>query len=257
MLNYEDIFGHYIVWVYTIPIGWTVVKLVYNHFEDRKKILQLEKEKATKELNGLKAQIHPKFLSSTLRHLHKLTLEKSDLAPEVIEKLSEILDYLIYQTQEDHVFLKQELEMLENYLAIEQIRHGTALNLDYQIQLDHSNALIPPALLLSIMEYLFRFPLEGTNPPFEVTLQINQSGSTLNITAKKRPFTDAYSNIEDEALNKLKRQLNLACPNQNELNLEFQQDYQFLSLELSLQGALKESSILQANSSLSSLSQTP
>ncbi|MEM6805927.1 MAG: histidine kinase, partial [Bacteroidota bacterium] len=87
----------YLVPAYFFSIIFLFVKMIKNRTEERGQVARLEKEKVVSELNFLKAQIHPHFLFNTLNNLYALTLVKSDKAPEVVAKLSEMLDYMLYQ----------------------------------------------------------------------------------------------------------------------------------------------------------------
>ena len=83
--------------------------------------MKIEKGKA--ELELLKSQINPHFLFNTLNNLYGLIVEKSDEAPEVVLKLSDMLRYTIYEGKEEFVFLKNEIVYLENYIALHKIRY--------------------------------------------------------------------------------------------------------------------------------------
>ena len=74
------------------------------------------------ELKILKAQVHPHFLFNTLNNLYGLTIEKSDDAPNLVLRLSEILDYILYRCDEKYVLLAEEINNLKNYIKIEKIR---------------------------------------------------------------------------------------------------------------------------------------
>ncbi|MEL6943887.1 MAG: histidine kinase [Bacteroidota bacterium] len=109
----------------------TVALLAIDTYNDRQKeklrIEQLEKEKIANELKFLKAQINPHFLFNTLNNLYSYVVNQSPKAPDIIMQLSGMLDYVLYRSQKDRVALKEELECLENFIALEQIRYGERL----------------------------------------------------------------------------------------------------------------------------------
>ena len=86
------------------------------------------------ELKLLKSQIHPHFLFNTLNNIYSLALQKSDRTPDAVLKLSELLDYLIYQGEADEVSLDKEIQFIRNYLELEQLRYGDRLKVDFGIQ---------------------------------------------------------------------------------------------------------------------------
>ena len=94
----------------------------------------MKQEKLQAELKFLKAQIHPHFLFNTLNNLYALTLKKSDSAPDVVLKLSDLLNYMLYECNATWVQLKKEIELLENYLVLEKIRYGGRLDIIYNFR---------------------------------------------------------------------------------------------------------------------------
>lgn len=110
---------------FTILVA-TAIMLVRRSFIAQKTNTELDKLKyetelklKEAELKLLKAQIHPHFLFNTLNNLYGLTLEKSDEAPDLVLRLSDILDYILYRCDKKSVFLSDELASLKNYIEIE------------------------------------------------------------------------------------------------------------------------------------------
>ena len=101
-------------------------------------------------------QIHPHFLFNTLNTLYGFTLKKSDLAPELILKLSNLLDYILYQVNKPLVSLEDELLHIEDYIALEKMRFQNALNITVNITNFKKDILIPPMLLLPFVENAFK-----------------------------------------------------------------------------------------------------
>ena len=79
------------------------VKLLKHWYRIQRVNQMLAKEKLEAELNFLKSQVHPHFLFNTLNNLYALTLKKSEQSPEVVLKLSEMLDYMLYQCNEEKI----------------------------------------------------------------------------------------------------------------------------------------------------------
>ena len=85
---------------------------------------ELANQTLQSELKFLKSQINPHFLFNTLNSLYALTLKKSDLAPEIVLKLSEMMRYMLYECNEKYVPLDKEVNYVINYLDLEKLRHG-------------------------------------------------------------------------------------------------------------------------------------
>jgi len=106
LTNIPALLGQYILWVYFFTFFTVLVKLIKDHFEQKKKEESLKKDKATAELGFLKAQLHPHFLFNTLNNLYTLTLYKSDEAPDIVLKLAQILDYTLHQDKNEGIAIQ-------------------------------------------------------------------------------------------------------------------------------------------------------
>lgn len=115
---------------YPIPAIAAGVVIFKRWYLTQQHSLVLEKEKLEAELNFLKAQIHPHFLFNTFNNLYALTLIKSDKAPDIVIKLSELLDYMLYNSNEKEVKLQKEINQLKGYIDLGKIRYGERLNME-------------------------------------------------------------------------------------------------------------------------------
>ena len=89
--------------IYLVVAVVSIIKLLRISFEQQENARELDKEKTEAELKFLKSQIHPHFLFNTLNNLYALTLDKSDRAPEVVLKLSDLLNYMLYECNEPYI----------------------------------------------------------------------------------------------------------------------------------------------------------
>ncbi|MBF9143973.1 sensor histidine kinase [Hymenobacter properus] len=117
---------------------------------------QLMRENFQAELQLLKAQIHPHFLFNTLNNLYALTLRQSDEAPDVVRRLAGLLRFVVEQSHTPLVSLRAELNLLRNYLALEQLRYGPRLQLGLEVGELPASGRIAPLLLLPLVENAFK-----------------------------------------------------------------------------------------------------
>ncbi len=80
-------------------------------------------------------QLHPHFLFNTLNTLYGFALKKSDAAPDMILKLSDLLDYILYQVDKPSVLLSDEIKHIENYIALEKMRFQDSLDVNFSKKL--------------------------------------------------------------------------------------------------------------------------
>jgi len=150
------------------------VKLFEYWYVNQMKNQVLQKQKLESELKFLKSQIHPHFLFNTLNNLYALTLDKSEEAPEVVVKLSDLLSYMLYECNAPRVPLEKELDLLQDYMALEKIRYRNELKVDFDVQGRTSGKLIAPLLLIPFVENGFKHGLSKQikNPWINITMEV-------------------------------------------------------------------------------------
>ncbi|MEM9920702.1 MAG: histidine kinase, partial [Bacteroidota bacterium] len=133
--------------------------LAWESHQERRKELErmhlLEKEKIATELKFLKAQINPHFLFNTLNNLYSYVVTNSPKAPDMILRLSSILDYVLYKSQQANVPLQEEVETIGHFLELEQIRYGDRLKVAFEAEGNMTNP-VSPLILLSLVENAFK-----------------------------------------------------------------------------------------------------
>lgn len=122
-------------------------------FEVNRQKEAVQQKQVEMELNLLKSQINPHFLFNVLNSIYALSLKKSDQAPGIVLKLADIMRYMLYETRQDKVALHKEIQVLQDYIAIEKIRLGHAAeSVKVAIEGDTGNYRIAPALLIPFVE---------------------------------------------------------------------------------------------------------
>lgn len=139
------------------------------------------------ELNFLKAQIHPHFLFNTLNNLYALTLNNSPASPKVVLDLSQILRYMLYECNTDYVPLKKDVEVIKNYIALEQLRHGDRLDLNLKIKGEITGQQIAPLLMIPLIENAFK---HGASEMIEeawinIVLEVEPNAIKLKVSNSK------------------------------------------------------------------------
>ncbi|MGB3151381.1 MAG: histidine kinase [Maribacter sp.] len=141
--------------VYVISF-FTAIKLTIDWLRESAKLHDLERRQLKTELRFLRSQVSPHFFFNTLNNIYSLTLEKSDKAPEVVLKLSELMRYLLYATKKQRQDLKSEIECIQNYIDLERIRFDNSLEIDVHISGNLKNYTIAPMLLVPLVENCFK-----------------------------------------------------------------------------------------------------
>ncbi len=199
----------------------TFLFLVLRLYVEKQHLLKLNEQKKTAELVALKNQLNPHFLFNTLNNLYALTLKKSDDAPKVIQKLSEILDYILYRCNDDYVSLDKEIELIENYLSLEKIRYADRVKISFSKNVTGQEK-VAPLLLLTFVENAFKHGVAN---------EINQALININISKKREQLIFSVENSkpisaepitekESIGLQNIKKQLELLYPKAYDLIIE-------------------------------------
>lgn len=230
--------GTYLFRVYFFGFLFLFIKMVKNDAREKNQMELLKKEKAVSELNFLKAQIHPHFLFNTLNNLYALTLDKSDKAPTVVEKLSEMLDYMLYQANEDKVAISREVELIQNFIDLEMLRYGDRLKLRFDKEIEGHEASIAPMVLLSIVENAFKHGVSGSlgTPVIEISLEVRAGILHFRVfnTKPSSLQKDEQKYREGIGTKNIQRQLELVYPDRYSWQVDEQENsYEvMLSIEL-------------------------
>lgn len=220
--------GSYFPRLYFFAFIFVFIKTVKNRAAVRRQMEVLQKEKATAELNFLKAQIHPHFLFNTLNNLYALTLDKSEKASDVVARLSEMLDYMLYQCKEDKVRICKEVELLENYMDLEQLRYGDRLALNFDYKIDDSDIFIAPLILVSIVENAFKHGVSGILEKAVIKVELTAETGNIHFRVFNTKPAVAQSDIMNYkkgiGLENVKRQLELIYPDQYICKIEEQEE---------------------------------
>jgi sensor histidine kinase YesM len=132
------------------------IKLVKRWYIKQKEKEKIEKEKLVTDLKLLKAQVRPGFLFTALDHIYGYAKTRSSQAQELLLKFSDLLSYLLYECDDTMVPLDKELTMMKEYIFMEKIRFGKALEMEIVVKGNTGNKTIAPLLLLPFIENSFR-----------------------------------------------------------------------------------------------------
>ena len=196
---------------------------LYNlkeRIDQQKRMDEIQLANLKTEINYLRAQINPHFLFNTLNNLYGLALEKSDKTPEIIMRLSKMMDYMLYESEDARVYLKKDIENIVNYLEIEKIRQGNNAVIKFNLEGSVTSQKIVPLLLLPLVENGFKHGINKQirDAYLDIHLIILPESIVLNVTNNYK-ITEGNNQEERSGigLNNLRRRLELFYPGKHEL----------------------------------------
>ncbi|WP_436514917.1 sensor histidine kinase [Ekhidna sp. To15] len=225
--------------VYPVLVLAIVIKWFKYWYREQKSNQQLVEEKLKAELNFLKAQVHPHFLFNTLNNLYALTLKKSKDAPEVVLKLSDLLNYMLYECTADQVLIEKEIKLLNDYISLEQIRYGDRLNISFNILGNAGGMRVAPLMLLPFVENSFKHGVseEMDEAWVSIDLELKEEKLTLkveNSKSKHEERDDQFNYKQGIGLKNVQRRLELLYPEKHSLEMHDSVDSFLIVLTLEL-----------------------
>ncbi|MBI1305776.1 MAG: histidine kinase [Bacteroidetes bacterium] len=225
---------------YTLAITLSL-KLVKQWYERERVTQNLERINMETELKYLKSQINPHFLFNSLNSLYALTLTKSDKAPELVLKLSDILRYVLYDGGERWVSLEKEISYLRNYLDLEQIRNGERLKISFDINGNVGGKQVAPMLFLTFLENSFKHGIQQKTSSgyVNVKMDVDEQNLHFQIQNSKPPKTSIAPKNEPGGigLTNIRKRLDLLYPNKHILKIEDNEQEYSVDLRLQLDAA--------------------
>ncbi|HQN93824.1 MAG TPA: histidine kinase [Prolixibacteraceae bacterium] len=177
--------GYYFVAVYSVfEIGlilltYIVLTLLFKLARAWFFVSKIEEESTRHQLEALKSKVNPHFLFNTLSSIYSLARKNSEMAPVVILQLSDIMRYMLYETECEKVALIKELEIINNILEIHQIRFGEKLTIEKKIEGDIREVQVPPLLFIPFIENVMKHCRTSPNGNFFINMNFGVDGDKI------------------------------------------------------------------------------
>ena len=210
-----------VVLIVVLTSGIKILSHNYKSLEKNKslenKILQAQLELKEQELKFLKMQIHPHFLFNSLNTIYGFALKKKEEAPEMILKLSNLLDYILYQVDKPTVNLQDEINHLEDYISLEEMRFNDTLNVHFKKENINEFLQVAPMLLIPFLENSFKHG-KIINGKMHVAIHLYMENDILffNIENSSESKRKMESGI---GMENIKKRLEMLYPNAHDLNV--------------------------------------
>lgn len=177
---YTYILGGILVLILSFPFR---MALAYFTLKEQTAVILLDKSRA--ELDLLKSKVQPHFLFNTLNNIYYEAYLEAPRTAVLIEKLADIMRYFMEESPKDKVLLEAEVQFIENYITLEQIRVLHGVQVRFKKQYDPQVSL-PPMLLITFVENIFKHGIDKSNEKNEIELSlITENGYMLFETSNR------------------------------------------------------------------------
>jgi len=205
----------------------------------KKREEQLKKEKEYEwletELSLLRSQISPHFMFNILNTLSSLARQKSDQLENVIISVSQLMRYMLYNKTDKKNSMQHELEYLDSFIKLQQLRFGDDLPIARNIVVENMEAEIEPMILIPFIENAFKHGMNTIiNPEMEIELFVNSG--TLHFVVRNRFSSDVDPSDDSSGigLENVKKRLFLLYPNRHELKIQRKEGWFSIDLKIQL-----------------------
>ncbi|MBW1298567.1 sensor histidine kinase [Aquimarina litoralis] len=219
-LEIHDHYFYLFQFIFLILVGCLVIKWLFSLW---KQYQTLKNDKNEAELMLLKSKIDPHFFFNTLNNLYGLAIEKSDKTPEVILKLSQIMRYTIYEGEQQTVTLKKEIEHLEQYIEIHQLRYKKEVHISFEKFIDNDQIKIAPLLFIMLLENAIKHGVESMISKAYIKISLSVRKNKVHFEIENN-FKSKSKDKEGIGLKNLRKRLQLLYYRKHELILNSNDD---------------------------------
>ncbi len=198
------------------------------------------------EMELLKAQLNPHFLFNSLNSIYARVAGVDDQAADLVLRLAELMRYSLYEADSSVVSLDQELNYIDNYLQLEQARHGQRVDILFSREGNVGHFTIAPLILLAFIEDAFKHGVGGQQPAAYVWVEARiEQEQTLVFTVQNSLATSAQRHFPEqktdaEGLPNARERLALLYPHAHSVEVERETDSYGVTLRLQLTTDLPE-----------------
>ena len=195
-----------------------LLKFAVDWFGNESVQRNLVMEKKEMELQFLKSQLNPHFLFNSLNNIYSLAYQKSDKTADAILKLSEIMRYMIYESNDSWVSLSKEIEYVQSFIELQKLRFKDGANVELSLNGEIDDQQIVPLILISFVENAFKHGVANDpKNPIKINIIANQKILHFSVTNKKNKYNkDEMGGV---GLNNVERRLQLLYPERYKLNI--------------------------------------
>lgn len=209
------------------------VLIAVDYYRRQRALLMLKEQQRAAELEALKSQLNPHFIFNTLNNIYALALQRSTRTAEAVARLSSILDYVLHHGSEPLVSLRDEVAMIDAYIALEQLRFGDRLQVDFRNEASPDQQ-VPPLLFLTLLENAFKHGVAKSLRQERIDISLSEREQQLCFEVRNSvpPGAGGESSENAIGLKNLRRQLALQCPSAHQLTVTHGEEQHIAQLVL-------------------------
>lgn len=229
-----NLFVHTVIKVF-IGLFVMAAATAYRFILDVIKQQNILQENLSMELSFLRSQVSPHFMFNALNSMVSLARKRSDKLEPALLKMSDLMHYMLYDSDENKVNLQREVEYIRSYIDLQTLRFGNSVKILFMVNVPKDHC-IEPMLLIPLIENAFKHgAVIADEPEISIDLQSNEAEIFLSVSNKTSLLNSITADkVKGIGLNNLKRRLKILYPDNHQLSTEKNGDWFHASLKIAV-----------------------
>jgi sensor histidine kinase YesM len=227
--------------LFVAPIASVIYRRRHEKRQEEITSLKTELGKSDASLNLLKSQINPHFLFNALNTLYGTALqENAERTSEGIQKLGDMMRFMLHENVHDKILLSRDVEYLKNYILLQKLRTSVSGEVRIQDEIHElkDDLFIAPMLLIPFVENAFKHGISLINPShIKITLQTKENSLYFDVynSIHIKPLNHPEKGESGIGLDNVKQRLQLLYPGKHELIIRENANEFFVHLTIRLE----------------------
>ena len=201
--------------------------------DDRKRLVELEKQNLEQQLEYLRYQINPHFFMNTLNNIHALVDFDPAKAQDTIVELSKMMRFVLYEGNKQSVPLSRELDFIRHYVTLMQLRYTDKVKITLDLPQETPERQIPPLILVTFIENAFKHGVSYQRESF-IEVKVTVEDETMHFSCRNSKADHPNEEKGGVGLANVRKRLDLIYGERYRLNIKDRSEAYHVELEIPL-----------------------
>ena len=220
-----------------LPAGLLLIMRFYRDWlAFQKERTEMVSHRLEAELQMLKSQLNPHFLFNVLNNLYALAIQKSEDTPRLIARLSDLFEFMLYQSSKNMVPLSDEVELIKTYAELQTMKYGDRLKFNINFEIADANRMVAPLILFPFIENCYKHGCSNDpgQPRIDLDIIARQDKIVFRVSnTKPTNVSNSEKKIGGIGIENTRKRLEILYPDKHELRITNSSDAYLVELELS------------------------
>jgi len=219
-----------------LPAGLLLIIRFYRDWlAFQKERTEMVNHRLEAELQMLKSQLNPHFLFNVLNNLYALAIQKSEDTPRLIARLSDLFEFMLYQSSKNMVPLSDEVELIKTYSELQRMKYGDRLEFNINFENGDAQRKVAPLILFPFIENCFKHGCSNDpgRPRIDIDITLGQDQIVFQVSnSKPSKSTSVEKKAGGIGIENTRKRLEILYPGKHELRIKDLPDVYHVELVL-------------------------